>query len=59
MKKCALNTVAPGTLISYRERHAIVLEHLPQGVFVSWLIPLRIAPLAKRTTGAKAICASI
>ena len=40
MKKCALNTVAPGTLISYRERHAIVLEHLPQGVFVQLVDPI-------------------
>ena len=40
MKKCTLNTVAPGTLISYRERHAIVLEHLPQGVFVQLVDPI-------------------
>lgn len=40
MKKCALNTVEPGTLISYRERHAIVLEHLPQGVFVQLVDPI-------------------
>ena len=40
MKKCTLNTVAPGTLISYRERHAIVLEHLPQGVFVQLVEPI-------------------
>mgnify|MGYP005784159079 CR=1 FL=1 len=40
MRECTLNTVAPGTLISYRERHAIVLEHLPQGVFVQLVDPI-------------------
>ena len=40
MRKRALNAVAPGTLISYRERHAIVLEHLPQGVFVQLVDPI-------------------
>lgn len=40
MRKCTLNAVAPGTLISYRERHAIVLEHLPQGVFVQLVDPI-------------------
>ena len=46
MKKCTLNTVAPGTLISYRERHAIVLEHLPQG----WFVPV-VAPSEDRAFG--------
>ena len=40
MRKRALNAVAPGTLISYRERHAIVLEHLPQGVFIQLVDPI-------------------
>lgn len=40
MRKRTLNAVAPGTLISYRERHAIVLEHLPQGVFVQLVDPI-------------------
>ena len=40
MRKRAPNAVAPGTLISYRERHAIVLEHLPQGVFVQLVDPI-------------------
>ena len=58
MRKCTLNAVAPGTLISYRERHAIVLEHLPQGVFVQLVDPIEDHAFAKRTTGAKATCAS-
>lgn len=40
MTKRTLNTVVPGTLISYRERHAIVLEHLPHGVFVQLVDPI-------------------
>jgi len=40
MTKKPLNTLAPGTLIRYRERHAFVLEHLPRGVFVQLADPI-------------------
>lgn len=40
MTKRPIKTTLPGTLISYRERHAVVLEHLPRGVFVQLVDPI-------------------
>lgn len=40
MKQQQLKTLAPGTLISYRDRYATVLEHLPQGVFIQLNDPI-------------------
>jgi hypothetical protein len=47
MKQAQLSTLAPGTEIRYRERAAVVLEHMGGGVFVQLLDVLEDRPFGR------------